>query len=143
MCGDLGARRSSCEHAPFGVGLIKPFHPDLSVVSTGLRGLCPRCGRGPLFAGYLTVAERCKACGLDYGFAEAGDGAAWFVMLISGSLAVAGALFVEIAWQPAYWIHALVAIPAAVLLPLALLRPAKGVLIAQQYRTKAEEGHIG
>ncbi len=89
------------------------------------------------------MAERCQACGLDYGFAEAGDGAAWFVMLISGTLAVGGALFVEVAWQPAYWIHALVAIPAAVLLPLALLRPAKGVLIAQQYRTKAEEGRIG
>jgi uncharacterized protein (DUF983 family) len=28
-------------------------------------------------------------------------------------------------------------------LPLALLRPIKGVLIAQQFRTKAEEGRIG
>ena len=120
--------------------LGKPFHPDLSPLATGLRNLCPRCGRGRLFSGYLTVAERCEACGLDYGFAEAGDGAAWFVMLVAGSLAVGLALFVEVAWQPPYWVHALVAIPLAVLLPLALLRPAKGVLIAQQYRTKAEEG---
>jgi uncharacterized protein (DUF983 family) len=120
--------------------LTEPFHPDLSAVATGLRGLCPRCGRGSLFAGYLTVAKRCEICGLDFDFAEAGDGAAWFVMLVAGGLAVSGALFVEVAWQPAYWIHALVAIPLAVLLPLALLRPVKGVLIAQQYRTRAEEG---
>ena len=92
--------------------------------------------------GYLKVADSCEICGLDYGFAEAGDGAAWFVMLVAGSVAVAGALFVEVAWQPAYWVHALVAIPLAVMLPLALLRPAKGVLIAQQYRTKAEEGRM-
>ena len=122
--------------------MSEAFHPDLSPLATGLRGSCPRCGRGRLFAGYLTVADRCEACGLDYGFAEAGDGAAWFVMLIAGGLAVAGALFVEIAWQPAYWIHALVAIPLAVLLPLAMLRPVKGVLIAQQYRTKADEGRM-
>ena len=105
-----------------------------------MRGSCPRCGRGHLFAGYLTVAKACESCGLDYEFAETGDGAAWFVMLVAGSLAVAGALFVEMAWQPAYWVHALVAIPLAVALPLALLRPVKGVLIAQQYRTKAAEG---
>jgi uncharacterized protein (DUF983 family) len=122
--------------------LNQPFHPDLSPLVTGLRGSCPRCGRGHMFVGYLTVAERCEACDLDYGFADSGDGAAWFVMLIAGAVAVAGALFVEMAWQPAYWVHALVAIPLAVLLPLALLRPAKGILIAQQYRTKAEEGRI-
>ena len=29
-----------------------------------------------MFSGYLTVADRCEACGLDYGFADAGDGAA-------------------------------------------------------------------
>ena len=95
-----------------------------------------------MFSGYLTVAERCENCDLDYGFADSGDGAAWFVMLVAGTVAVAGALFVEMAWQPAYWVHALVAIPLAVLLPLALLRPAKGVLIAQQYRTRAEEGRM-
>lgn len=120
--------------------MTQTYFPDLSPIAAGAKGACPRCGRGRLFTGYLTLAERCESCGLDYDFADSGDGAAWFVMLIAGSLAVAGSLLVEIVWQPAYWVHAVVAIPLAVMLPMLLLRPAKGILIAQQFRTKAEEG---
>src|SRR5690606_27077953 len=115
----------------------QPFYPRLSPVSTGLKGSCPRCGRGPLFSGYLSVADRCPSCGLQYDFADAGDGAAGFVMLVAGSLAVGAARLVEIAWQPSYWVHAAIAVPLAVGVPLLLLRPAKGVLICQQYRTGA------
>jgi len=121
----------------------QPFYAEQSSVSTGLRGACPRCGRGRLFSGYLKVADRCSACGLDFDFSDAGDGAAWFVMLIAGFLAVGAALFVEVAWQPSYWVHAAVAVPLAVGVPLLLLRPIKGMLICQQYKTKAEPGRIG
>jgi uncharacterized protein (DUF983 family) len=95
-----------------------------------------------LFDGYLTVAERCTKCGLSFDFADAGDGAAWFVMLLSGAAAVAAALFVEFRWQPSYWVHAAVALAFAVILPLVLLRPVKGILLCQQYRTEAEEGRF-
>jgi uncharacterized protein (DUF983 family) len=120
----------------------QPYFPLLSPLSTGLRGKCPRCGRGELFSGYLAVAERCGACGLSFDFADAGDGAPWFVMLIAGALAVAAALIVEINWAPPYWVHGVVALGFAVLLPLLLLRPVKGVLLCQQYRTRAEEGRL-
>ena len=119
-----------------------PYYPPQSSVSTGMSGRCPRCGQGKLFDGYLKVAPKCGRCGLKFSFAVAGDGAAWFVMLFAGTLAVAGVLFVELTWQPAYWVHALVAIPLAVLLPLAILRPIKGVLINRQYQTRAQEGRI-
>ena len=118
------------------------YYPAISPLKTGLRGKCPRCGRGNLFAGYLALAERCKNCGLSFDFADAGDGAAWFVMLVSGAIAVAAALFVEFNWRPSYWVHLGVALAFAVALPLLLLRPAKGVLICQQFRTKAEEGRL-
>lgn len=118
------------------------YYPPLSPLKTGLKGKCPRCGRGNLFSGYLAVAERCRSCGLSFAFADAGDGAAWFVMLVSGAAAVAAALFVEFSWRPSYWVHFGVAIVFALLLPLLLLRPAKGVLICQQFRTEAEEGRL-
>ncbi len=117
----------------------QPYYSHVSPVKAGMAGKCPRCGRGKLFDGFLTLAGQCRSCGLSYDFADAGDGAAWFVMLITGFVAVGGALWVEVMWQPSYWVHALVALPLAVLLPLLLLRPVKGVLVCQQYQTKARQ----
>ncbi len=115
-------------------------YPDLSATSTGFAGKCPRCGRGKLFNGFLTVAKECNSCELDFGFADAGDGATWFVMVIGSILAMGSTLYVEFTYQPAYWVHALVAIPMAVGVPLLLLRPAKGFFIAQQYKRDAAPG---
>jgi uncharacterized protein (DUF983 family) len=120
----------------------EPYYPDLSPLKSGLAGKCPRCGRGNLFSGYLTVAPSCANCGLSFDFADAGDGAAWFVMLITGFVGVGSILAIEAAYQPPVWVHVLMAIPLIIVLPLALLRPIKGVLLAQQWKTKAEEGRL-
>ena len=37
-----------------------------SIWRCGMRGRCPRCGHGKLFNGFLTLAPKCNACGLDY-----------------------------------------------------------------------------
>jgi uncharacterized protein (DUF983 family) len=123
--------------------MTKPDAPSLaSTLAAGLAGRCPACGRGKLFSGYLALAPRCDVCGLDYSFAEAGDGPAGFVILITGFIVVGAALFVEMAYAPPYWLHALIWGPLAILLPLLLLRSFKGVLIALQYKHRAEEGRL-
>ena len=123
--------------------MTQPDAPSLaSTLAAGLAGRCPACGRGRLFSGYLTLAPSCNVCGLDYSFAEAGDGPAVFVILITGFIVVGAALFVEMAYAPPYWLHALIWGPLAILLPLLLLRSFKGVLIALQYKHKAEEGRL-
>ena len=116
------------------------YYPNLSPLKTGLAGKCPRCGRGNLFDGYLALAKSCRSCGLSYEFADGGDGAAWFVMLFVCVVGVGSILGVEVAYSPPYWVHGLIAIPLLVLLPLVLLRPVKGVLINQQWKTGAREG---
>ena len=108
----------------------------------GFLGRCPRCGKGPLFSGYLAVAPRCRNCGLDFGFADSGDGPAVFIMLITGMIVVAAALVVEVFYQPPYWLHAVLWTPLCIGLSLLLLRPAKGLLIALQYRHQAQEGQL-
>lgn len=117
-------------------------HPKVEPVAAGLKGRCPRCGTGRLFAGPFKLAERCDACGLDYGFADAGDGPVAFVILIVGFVVVGLALWAEVNYNPPLWLHFTVWIPLAVGLSLLVLRAAKGVLVTLQYRNKAAEGRI-
>jgi uncharacterized protein (DUF983 family) len=117
-------------------------YPPVPPVSTGLAGRCPRCGLGRLFTGFLTVAPRCEHCGLDFGFADAGDGPAVFVTLAVGTLVVGLALILDIMYEPPIWIHFVISLPLAIVLCLAVLRPAKGILVALQYRNKAEQGRF-
>ena len=59
-------------------------YPRLSTLKTGLACRCPRCGKGPLFKGYLTLQTECPQCGLSYAFADPADGPAFFVMTAVG-----------------------------------------------------------
>ena len=81
----------------------------------------------------------CERCGLDYAFADSGDGPAVFIMFLAGAIVVGAALITEILFHPPYWVHAALWGPLAILLPLLLLRSFKGVLIALQYKHKAGE----
>lgn len=109
---------------------------------TGFRGKCPRCGHGKLFESYLKVAKQCQNCGLNYEFADAGDGAVWFVSLFA-CIVGAGAIFAtEAIWSPPYWVHAIVGLVLIIIVPLLMLQPAKGLLIAQQWKHNAHEGRL-
>ena len=112
--------------------------PERAIVR-GLRGRCPRCGDGKLFKGFLGLRDRCEHCGLDYGFADAGDGPAVFVILIGGFFVCFLALFTEVAFHPPVWVHLVLWLPLAAIVCLGLLRPFKGVLIALQFHNKASQ----
>jgi uncharacterized protein (DUF983 family) len=120
----------------------RALYPDLPPTQTGLRGRCPRCGEGRLFKGFLTLEDRCRNCGLDYAFSDSGDGPAVFIIMIVGFVVVGLALFVEFTWHPPFWLHALLWIPLVLGLSIGLLRPLKGLMIAQQYRHRAQEGRV-
>jgi uncharacterized protein (DUF983 family) len=113
-----------------------------SPVVAGLKGLCPRCGKGHMFQGFLKVRPKCEVCGLDLAFADSGDGPAFFVMSIVGILVVGLALWVEFAYSPPIWLHLVMWSVLSIILSLALVRPSKGLLVALQYHHKAEEGRI-
>jgi uncharacterized protein (DUF983 family) len=117
-------------------------YPPISAFSTGLASRCPRCGDGRLFQGYLTVAPRCEACGLDYSFADSGDGPAVFVTLIAGFLVLGLALAIDTAYEPPLWVYIVFFLPLTVLICLGMLRPLKSLLIALQYRNKAAPGRL-
>jgi len=111
-------------------------------ITKGLAGRCPRCGKGRLFQGFLALRARCESCGLDFGFADSGDGPAVFVILLGGGVVVFAALITEAVYQPPYWVHAVLWLPLILLVTLVPLRLIKGLLIALQYHHKAAEGRL-
>ncbi len=110
---------------------------DASPIRAGLLCRCPRCGQGRLYSGLLSMVARCSVCDLDWTAEDAGDGPAFFVILIIGALAVALAFFVELAVAPPTWVHLLYQLPFVVGGSIVLLRNCKALLIALQYRNRA------
>lgn len=117
-------------------------HPAVAPVPAGLSGRCPHCGRGRLFKGFIEVAERCDVCGLSYAFADAGDGPAVFVSFIALVVVVGLALLIDAIYEPPIWLLMLILLPLVLVLCLGLLRPTKGLMVALQYRNKAEQGRL-
>jgi uncharacterized protein (DUF983 family) len=108
-----------------------------SVSKAALFGLCPQCGARTLFDGMIKFAPRCGSCGLDYGQFNVGDGPAAFLTLIIGTLITALALWVELAWNPPFWVHIVLWVPLTGGSVILGLRAAKAALLAAEYRRKA------
>ena len=116
-----------------------------TVTQSALRGIacrCPRCGKGKLYSGFLTLAPRCESCGLDYAFIDAGDGPAVFIIMLAGAIVVAAALIVEVKYQPPFWVHAALWLPLIIVTTILPLRSMKALLIALQFHHKAAEGQL-
>jgi uncharacterized protein (DUF983 family) len=117
----------------------------VTLPETILRGLasrCPRCGKGKLFSGFLTLRRRCESCELDYAFIDTGDGPAIFIMMFAGAVVVAAALIVEVKYQPPFWVHAALWLPLILVTTLLPLRAMKSLLIALQFHHKAAPGQL-
>lgn len=116
-----------------------PFYPPVSPLDAGMRCVCPRCGRGWLFAGYLTVVEHCPVCGLELARHDSGDGPAVFLIFIISFLVVPPALWVSMMVDWPLWLHTLVWGALVLGLALGMLRPAKAYTTALQYRHRRSE----
>lgn len=119
-----------------------PEHKSVSPFYAAVMARCPRCGEGKLFKNVLETREKCGGCGLDYRFIDTGDGPAIFAIFILGFLICGLALYVEFTYEPQVWVHVLLWGLGTPLIAIVLLRFLKSMLIALQYRNKAEEGRI-
>lgn len=117
-------------------------YAPISPFQTGMRAMCPRCGQGKMFDGFITLKPKCSACGLDYSFADSGDGPAVLVILLAGFVILGAALYVEFTFSPPVWVHIILWLPLSLIVCLGLLRMMKGVLVALQYTNKAAEGRL-
>lgn len=114
------------------------FLPSPPPLSAARSCACPRCGRGALFHGYLTVVERCEVCGLRLAAHDAGDGPAVFLIFILGFVTVPPILWISLRVDWPLWLHAVVWSVVVLGLTLGMLRPAKAYTVALHFKHHPE-----
>lgn len=120
--------------------MTTPTPPTPVQCATG--GLCPRCGAKTLFRNFLSFAETCSNCGLDFSAFNVGDGPAGFLTFVIGAIIVLLAAIVELTWSPGLLVHLALWIPTTAILVVVSLRFSKAMLIAIEFQRAAREGRI-
>ncbi len=99
----------------------------------GLMRRCPSCGAGRLFAGYLTVEDRCPACNHDNGQYPADDAPPYFTIFLVGHLVVAPLLAVAMIWRASTVLLLVALVPLVGAVTLGMLPYVKGAVIGAQW----------
>lgn len=118
-----------------------PEQPDAfgHIFRTGWKGNCPRCGKASMFRSWIKLEQTCPACGLDYRFAAPDDGPAFFSLCIVAFPLIFVVVWLQVRFDPPFWVHLVTSFPLMLLGCLLPLRPIKGWLVAAQYVNKAQE----
>ncbi len=111
-----------------------------SPVWAGLRGRCPHCGKGHLFAGFVEVAPACDVCGQDFSKADSGDGPVIFIIMLASLIVLGSMLVIDTIYSPPMWLQMVIWMPVMTCIVLGMMRPFKGVLITLQFHHKAGQG---
>ncbi len=105
-------------------------------VLNGMRLRCPKCGKGHMFREYLKVADTCDVCGEELFHHRADDMPPYLSILIVGHIIVGLMLEMEFHAEIAPWVYLATMVPAAIILPLALLPSIKGAIVGLQWANR-------
>ncbi len=105
-------------------------------VLNGMRLRCPKCGKGHMFRAYLKVADTCDVCGEELFHHRADDMPPYLSILIVGHVIVGLMLEMEFHAEIAPWVYLATMVPAAIILPLALLPSIKGAIVGLQWANR-------
>lgn len=92
-----------------------------------------------MFRKWLKLADDCPVCGLDYCFAAPDDGPAFFSLCIVAFPLIFFIVWLQVSFDPPYWVHLLTSFPLLVIGCIVPLQPIKGWLVASQFVNKAQE----
>jgi uncharacterized protein (DUF983 family) len=108
----------------------------LPAILNGMRCRCPKCGEGKLFRAYLKVADRCDNCGEEFFHHKADDLPPYIAIVVVGHIIVGLMLHLEMEYSiaPIWYVATLV--PAALILPLAMLPSIKGAVVGLQWANR-------
>lgn len=102
-------------------------------VLRGLRGRCPNCGEGHLFARYLKVAETCPSCHEELFHHRADDGPAYLTILLVAHIIGFVIHFLWVFFRPEPLVMASILTVMAVGMSLWLLPRMKGLVVGIQW----------
>ena len=95
----------------------------------GFRRRCPKCGRGPIFQGYLALRPACDNCGTETGEIYTADVAPYFTILVVGHIVVPLLLLSEQSAAPPMWLQFTLWPSLALLLTFWFLPRIKGCIM--------------
>ena len=107
--------------------------PLVQSVLRGLKGRCPHCGEGKLFARFLKPVESCASCGEEMFHQRADDLPPYLSIFIVGHIVVAGYMIGETAVELSSWQHLAIWVPITVALTFAMMQPLKGGVVGLQW----------
>ena len=116
-----------------------------SAILRGAAGKCPRCGGTHLFSGGLKPVERCRMCAQNWTLHAADDFPPYIAILLTGHLMAPVIIGLGQMESLPEWAMMLIALTMAAALIAAILRPAKGGVIALQWWLGMQgfAGHAG
>ncbi len=115
-------------------------------VARGLHRVCPACGEGSLFTGFLKVRPVCPVCGNENGAYPSDDFAPYVTIFLILHLMTPILIGADALWSPPFWLEGLIALPLFTAATIGLLPFAKGGVIGFAYalgvrrRTAAQDG---
>ncbi|KEQ52390.1 DUF983 domain-containing protein [Sphingobium chlorophenolicum] len=113
----------------------RPLRPALGLA---LRGHCPACGEGRMFARFLKPSPACETCGQAWDQSRADDFPAYIVILLLGHILVPLMIEVNAALDIPLGMQALLWPGLAILLAVAMIQPAKAAVIAFQWSRRMD-----
>lgn len=107
--------------------------PAWPAIRKGLRGRCPNCGEGRLFASYLKLRPDCASCGEDLSHARADDGPAYLSILVTAKIVGTAMLFTFERVQLEPLVMAVLFSTLSIVMALWLLPRFKGLIVGVQW----------
>ena len=99
----------------------------------GAGNTCPACGTGPLFAGFLKVADECAHCGEELHHHRADDLPAYLNVFVTGHVVVGLMMGVMMLGLMSMWTMTFLTAGLALVAAFALMRPLKGMVVGAQW----------
>ena len=95
----------------------------------GLRGHCPVCGRGRLFAHLLRVNTVCDVCAAPLGLINADDAPPYFTVFIVAHVVIGAQVALDRTTTLSVATEMAIFLPGTLALVLLLIRPVKGATV--------------